>query len=247
MMNLPFIYRIHEYPVEEKIRSFVSFLGSLGYVYKGDLSDLSPRSVQKILKFLKDKKEYKILSSMLLRCMQKAIYSDSNLGHYGIASNCYTHFTSPIRRYPDTIVHRLLHTYLFDGSLDAKTCKKWEEKLGLIAEHSSEKERNAVDCEREVDDLKMAQFMESHVGEEFDGMISSITNFGIFVSLDNLVEGMVALKSLDDFYHFDEKTYTLTGEKTKKKYKMGDRLKVKIERASKEEKVIDFSIVKKYE
>ncbi len=244
-MNLPFIYRIHEYPKEEKIRSFLGFIGTLGYSIPGDVKDIKPKTIQKVLDFLRDKKEFPILSNLLLRSMQKAVYSPNNLGHYGIASTCYTHFTSPIRRYPDTTVHRLLHTYLFDGKIDMQTIKKWEEKLVFIADHSSEKERASVDCEREVEDMKMAEYMEKHIGEEFEGMISSITNFGMFVELDNLVEGMVPLRDMKDFFHFDEEHMTLTGEKSHVKYTIGERLLVKVVRASKEEKIIDFEIIKK--
>ena len=244
-MNLPFIYRVHEYPKEEKIRSFLGFVSSLGYHITGDVSDLRPTTLQRILSQLEDKPEYKILSSLLLRSMQKAVYKPENLGHYGLASDCYTHFTSPIRRYPDTTVHRLLHTYLFDGKIDMATIHKWEEKLVYIAEHSSERERASVDCEREVDDMKMAQYMEKHIGEKFEGMISSITSFGMFVELDNLIEGLVPLKDMDDFYHFDEEHLTLTGEKSHVKYSIGERVVVKVIRASKEEKTIDFEVVRK--
>ena len=244
-MNLPFIYRIHETPKEEKIRSFLNFVSSLGYTITGDVSNLKPTTMQRILKQLEDKPEYKILASLLLRSMQKAIYSSQNLGHYGLASSCYTHFTSPIRRYPDTTVHRLLHTYLFDGNVDMSTIRKWEEKLVYIAEHSSSRERASVDCEREVDDMKMAEYMEGHIGEEFEGMISSVTSFGMFVELDNLVEGLVPIRDMKDFFHFDEEHMTLTGEKTHLVYKIGERVIVKVVRASKEDKTIDFEIVRK--
>ena len=244
-MNLPFIYRVHEYPEEKKIRQFLSFIGTLGYNISGDIKDLKPKTIQGILRYLKDKPEYKILSSLLLRSMKKAVYKPENLGHYGIASSCYTHFTSPIRRYPDTTVHRLLRTYLVDGNIDMKTVKKWEEKLVYIAEHSSERERASVDCEREVEDMKMAQYMEGHIGEEFEGMISSITNFGMFVELDNLIEGLVPLKDMKDFFHFDEEHMTLTGEKSNVKYTIGERVVVKVVRASREDKTIDFEVVRK--
>ena len=244
-MNLPFIYRVHEYPMEEKIRSFLGFVSGLGYHITGDVKDMHPTTLQRILKQLEDKPEYKILSSLLLRSMQKAVYKPENLGHYGLASDCYTHFTSPIRRYPDTTVHRLLHTYLFDGKIDMATIHKWEEKLVYIAEHSSERERASVDCEREVDDMKMAQYMEKHIGEEFEGMISSITSFGMFVELDNLIEGLVPIKDMNDFFHFDEEHLTLTGEKTHVKYNIGERVIIKVVRASKEEKTIDFEVVRK--
>ncbi|MBQ9018836.1 MAG: ribonuclease R [Bacilli bacterium] len=244
-MNLPFIYRIHEYPKEEKIRSFLGFVSNLGYHITGNINDMKPTTIQRILKQLEDKPEYKILSSLLLRSMQKAIYSPENLGHYGLASSCYTHFTSPIRRYPDTTVHRLLRTYLFDSKIDMQTIHKWEEKLVYISEHSSEKERNSVDCEREVDDMKMAEYMEKHIGEEFEGMISSVTSFGMFVELPNLIEGLVPIKDMPDFFHFDEERMTLTGERTHVRYSIGDKVVIKVIRASKEDKTIDFEIVKK--
>ncbi len=244
-MNLPFIYRIHEYPKEEKIRDFLGFISRLGYSLTGDIKDVKPTTIQNMLYQLKDKPEYPILSSLLLRCMQKAVYRAENLGHYGLASSCYTHFTSPIRRYPDTTVHRLLHTYLFDGKIDMSTIRKWEEKLVYIAEHSSEKERNSVDCEREVDDMKMAEYMESHIGEEFEGMISSVTSFGMFVELPNLIEGLVPIKDMKDFFHFDEDCMTLTGEKSHVKYSIGEKVLVRVVRASKEEKIIDFEVLRK--
>ncbi len=244
-MNLPFIYRVHEYPKEEKIRSFLGFVSSLGYQVNGNIKDVKPTTMQSILKQLQDKPEYKILSSLLLRSMQKAVYKPENLGHYGLASKCYTHFTSPIRRYPDTTVHRLLRTYLVEGKVDMQTIKKWEEKLVYIAEHSSERERASVDCEREVDDMKMAEYMEKHIGEEYEGMISSITSFGMFVELDNLIEGLVPLRDMKDFFHFDEERMTLTGEKSHVKYSIGERVVIKVVRASKEEKTIDFEVVRK--
>lgn len=244
-MNLPFIYRVHEVPKEEKIREFLTFIGNLGYQVPGDIKDTRPTTIQRILKLLEDKPEYKILSSLLLRSMQKAVYKPENLGHYGLASPCYTHFTSPIRRYPDTTVHRLLHTYLFERKMDMSTIRKWEEKLVYIAEHSSSRERASVDCEREVEDLKMAEYMEEHIGEEFEGMISSVTSFGMFVELDNLIEGLVPLRDMPDFFHYDEVLMTLTGERTHVKYTIGERVLVKVVRASKEEKIIDFEIIKK--
>ena len=244
-MNLPFIYRVHEYPKEEKIRSFLGFVSGLGYKITGNIKDFKPTTMQNILEQLKDKPEYKILCTLLLRSMQKAVYREENLGHYGLASSCYTHFTSPIRRYPDTTVHRLLRTYLFDGKIDMSTVRKWEEKLVYIAEHSSERERASVDCEREVEDMKMAEYMEKHIGEEFEGMISSITSFGMFVELDNLIEGLVPLRDMKDFFHFDEEHLCLTGEKSHIKYSIGERVIVKVVRASKEDKIIDFEVIRK--
>ena len=244
-MELPFIYRVHEVPKEEKIHDFLSYIGTLGYVYKGNMKDNNPKAVQGLLEFLKDKKEFKILSSLLLRSMQKAVYKPQNLGHYGLASKCYTHFTSPIRRYPDTTVHRLLRTYLFNNDLSPETISHWENKLPVVAEIASSRERASINCEREVDDMKMAEYMEDHIGEEFKGMISGITNFGIFIQLDNLVEGLCRLADVKEFYHYDEKAMCVVGEKTKTKYSLGDEVVVKVVRASKEEQTIDFEILKK--
>ena len=244
-MNLPFIYRVHESPKEEKIRSYLSFVGTLGYQIPGDVKDFKPKTMQKLIKFLEDKPEFKILSSLLLRSMQKAVYKPENLGHYGLASKCYTHFTSPIRRYPDTTVHRLLRTYLFNKNLSQNTLRHWEDKLVYVAEHSSSRERASVDCEREVEDMKMAEYMEKHIGEEYEGMISSVTNFGMFVELDNLIEGLVPIRDMKDFFHYDEERMTLTGERSHVKYTIGERVIVKVVRASKEDKTIDFEVVKK--
>ena len=177
--------------------------------------------------------------------MQKAIYLPQNLGHYGLASKCYTHFTSPIRRYPDTTVHRLLRTYLFKKDLSPETINHWEQKLVYVCDHSSEKERASVDCEREVDDMKMAEYMEDHIGEQFEGMVSTVTNFGLFVELDNLIEGLVHITDLKGFYNFDEATQTLRGEKNDDKYTLGDRVLVEVIRASKEERAVDFKIIKR--
>ena len=244
-MNLPFVYRVHEYPKEDKIKGFLSFLQTLGYTVSGDIKDTSPKTIQRLLEFLKNKKEFKILSSLLLRNMQKAVYLPQNLGHYGLASKCYTHFTSPIRRYPDTTVHRLLRTYLFEHDMSKNTINHWEEKLVYVCEHSSIKERISVDCEREVEDMKMAEYMEKHIGEEFKGMISSVTNFGMFIQLDNLVEGLVHINELNGYYHYDEASQSLIGENNNDKYTIGDMVLVKVIAASKEERTVDFSIIKK--
>ena len=244
-MDLPFVYRVHEYPKEDKIKSFLAFVSSLGYTVPSDIRDISPKSMQKLLYFLKDKKEYKVLSSQLLRNMQKAVYSPQNIGHYGLASKCYTHFTSPIRRYPDTTVHRLLRTYMFNNDMSNDTIRHWEEKLVYVTDHSSVKERSSVDCEREVEDMKMAEYMEKHIGETYPGMISTVTNFGMFVQLDNLIEGLVKINDLNGFYDYQEESQMLIDEKTHNMYRLGDKVLVKVIGASKEERTIDFEIIKK--
>ena len=244
-LELPFLYRIHGEPNPEKIQKFIKFVGLLGYQINGKLEDIHPKTMQKILGDLRDKKEFHILSSMLLRSMQKAVYNKDNIGHFGLASKYYTHFTSPIRRYPDTTVHRLLRTYLFKGDMSKGTIKYWNEKLILLGDQTSECERAAIECEREVDDMKKAEYMQEHIGEEYDGIISSVLNFGMFVELPNLIEGLVRYESMkDDVYTFDETTFTVRGNQNKKGYRLGDKVKVKVIAASKEEQTIDFEIVK---
>ena len=194
-----------------------------------------------MLEQLKDKKEFAILSDMLLRCMQKAIYSNENIGHFGLASPCYTHFTSPIRRYPDEIVHRLLRKYLFKHDYSNESMDNLESKIAMQAEHSSIMERKAVECEREVNDMKMAEYMESHIGEEFDGTIVGVKNFGMFVKLTNLVEGAVSIRDLGNYFTYDEKGHTLRGGN--KIYKLGDSVRIRVKAASKDARRIDFEIV----
>ena len=242
-LDLPFIYRVHGKPSEEKIDSFLKFLKVLGYQINIPTKEIHPRTMQKILDELKDKKEFHILSSMLLRSMQKAIYDKNNIGHFGIASKCYTHFTSPIRRYPDTTVHRLLRTYIFENHIDKDTINYWNNKLTFVAEHSSLKERNAAECEREVDDMKMAEYMMDHIGEKFTGVISGVMSFGLFIELPNLIEGLVRIDDLkDDYYTYDETTFALIGQRNGKSYRLGDKVNVILKAASKEAKTIDFEI-----
>ena len=240
-MGLPSIYRIHEKPKIEKIKEFLGYVTSLGYKLTGDFSKLEPKDIQNMLEQLKDKKEFPILSDMLLRCMQKAIYSNENIGHFGLASPCYTHFTSPIRRYPDEIVHRLLRKYLFKHDYSNESMDNLESKIAMQAEHSSIMERKAVECEREVNDMKMAEYMESHIGEEFDGTIVGVKNFGMFVKLTNLVEGAVSIRDLGNYFTYDEKGHTLRGGN--KIYKLGDSVRIRVKAASKDARRIDFEIV----
>ena len=242
-MDLPFVYRVHGEPNEEKITKFLNFVSSLGYHVKGDIKKMHPKVMQDILKQLNDKKEFHILSSLLLRSMQKAVYDATNIGHFGLASKCYTHFTSPIRRYPDTTVHRLLRKYLFLHQVNKDTVDYWSRELPVLCEHTSQKERDAVDCEREVDDMKKAEFMMKHIGEEYQGMISSIMSFGMFIELPNLVEGLVRVEDMtDDHYLYDESTLTLRGVKNKKGYRLGDTISVIVKSANKELRTVDFVI-----
>nr|WGD69948.1 ribonuclease R [Bacillus subtilis] len=180
-MNVPFIYRIHEEPNAEKPQKFLEFVTTFGYVVKGTAGNIHPRAPQSILDAVRDRPEETVISTVMLRSMKQAKYDPQSLGHFGLSTEFYTHFTSPIRRYPDLIVHRLIRTYLINGKVDEATQEKWAERLPDIAEHTSSMERRAVDAERETDDLKKAEYMLDKIGEEFDGMISSVTNFGMFV------------------------------------------------------------------
>lgn len=242
-MDYPFIYRVHGEPNEEKITKFMHYISILGYTITGKINKITPKSMQGILEQLKDAKEYSMMSKELLRSMQKAIYDTKNIGHFGLASKCYTHFTSPIRRYPDTTVHRLLHTYLFNKNLNKETIRHWETKLPFVAEHSSLKERNSIECEREVDDMKKAEYMEKHIGEHFEGIISGVMSFGIFVELPNLIEGLIRVEDIKgDYYEYNEDTFSLVGKRNKRGFRLGDRVKVIVKSASKEKHTVDFLV-----
>ncbi len=242
-MKLPFIYRIHGAPNEEKINEFLKFLNQLGYKVNAKIKDIKPLTVEHILDQLKDKKEYPILSSMMLRTMQKAVYDTNNIGHFGLASRNYTHFTSPIRRFPDLTVHRLLRKYLFESQMGYELIDYYERTLPGVAKHSSEREKASVDCERAVNDMKMAEYMMDHIGEEFTGMIDTVTNYGMYVMLPNLVEGLVRLEDIgDDYYYYDETTFSIVGRKSKKRYRLGDNVKVVATEAIKEKGQINFKL-----
>ena len=243
-MDLPFIYRVHEDPKPEKIEEFMNLVKILGYKLTGNVNSITPKTMDNILSQLKDKKEFEILSALLLRSMRKAEYSKDNLGHFGLASRAYTHFTSPIRRYPDLVVHRLLKKYLVENDMSMTTIQTLESSLIEIAQHSSERERAAVDAERDVLDMKMAEYMEDHIGEEYEGMIDTITNFGFFVELPNLVEGLVHVQTLKgDYFTYVPEILAMIGKSTKNMYRLGDKVKVKCVAASKEASMVDFELV----
>lgn len=246
-MNYPFVYRIHEVPEDDKIKEFLSNISLLGYNVKGSRHYEDPRTLKRILEQLKETEEYSVFSNMLLRCMKKAVYKEENLGHYGLGSKCYTHFTSPIRRFPDTTVHNLLRKYIFNKPSEKELNKLidyWKDNLPALCMHVSEKERDAIDCERDVDSMKMAEYMESHIGEEFDGIIDTITSFGMFVELPNLVEGLVHISEIKgDYYVFNEVNKTLKGQHHKKEYRVGQKVRVIVTGASKINSTIDFNLV----
>ncbi|MHA6251820.1 ribonuclease R [Oceanobacillus sp. CAU 1775] len=243
-LEVPFIHRIHEDPDEGKLEGFFEFLAGLGISVKGTTNEVHPQALQKVLEGIKGEPEEMIVSKLMLRSLKQAKYDPESVGHFGLATEFYTHFTSPIRRYPDFIVHRLIRTYLFDKQMDSKTRADWKNRLPEIARHTSEMERRAVDAERETDDLKKAEFMKDKIGEEFIGMISSVTNFGLFVELENTVEGLVHVSYLvDDYYHYNDRAHALIGEHTAKMYRVGDEVKVKVIKVNIEERVVDFELI----
>ncbi|MBL4954970.1 ribonuclease R [Neobacillus sp. YIM B02564] len=243
-LDVPFIYRIHEDPKEDKLRKFFEFITNFGYIVKGTANQVHPRALQEIIEEVQGKPEEMVVSTVMLRSMQQAKYDPECLGHFGLSTQFYTHFTSPIRRYPDTIVHRLIRTYLIEGKLDEATREKWNAQLPEIAEHSSKMERRAVDAERDTDELKKAEYMEDKIGEEYDGIISSVTNFGMFVELGNTIEGLVHVSYMtDDYYRFDERHYAMIGERTGNVYRIGDEITVRVVKVNKDEHSIDFEIV----
>jgi ribonuclease R len=245
-MDLPSVYRVHGEPAEERLIKFLNIVSSLGINVKGDIKKMSPKTIQHLVNDLKKYPQFKVLSTKLLSCMDKAIYSPDNIGHFALASKIYTHFTSPIRRYPDLMIHRLLDTYFFskDGITDEKT-RHYLEILPDITLHASERERASEECERDVDDMKMAEYMEEHLGEEYIGMISGVTNFGFFVMLDNMVEGLVPVESLGNNYTFDKNTEILKVDN--KLYKLGDKVSVKVTRSDKASCEIDFILAERSE
>lgn len=238
--EVPFLYRVHEKPNEEKVASFVKFIHNFGYSIKG--KELHPKDFQRLTQELKGKKEEPIISTLLLRTMQKAVYSAEPGLHFGLAALYYSHFTAPIRRYPDLQIHRIIKESLH-GKLSSKRIGVLENILPDVADHTSKTERRAEEAEREVDDLKKAQYMVSKIGEEFDGIVSSVTNFGMFVQLENTVEGLIHFKNMtDDFYYFDESNYSIVGERTKKTYRLGDEIRIKVIGADVGKKNIDFAL-----
>ncbi|MBM7600610.1 ribonuclease R [Virgibacillus halotolerans] len=242
-MDVPFIHRIHEDPDEGKLQNFFEFVAGLGYAVKGKSNEVHPQALQKVIDSVKGKPEEMIVSKLMLRSMKQAKYDPNSIGHFGLATEFYTHFTSPIRRYPDLIVHRLIRTYLINKQMDKRTINKWKDSLPEIARHTSEAERTSVDAERETDDLKKAEYMQDKIGEVFTGVISSVTNFGLFVELENTVEGLIHVSYLtDDYYHYDERSQALIGERTGNVYRIGDEVKVRVTSVNLDERAVDFEL-----
>jgi len=239
--EIPFLYRIHEEPNPEKMAEFAKFIHNFGYSLKGQ--EIHPKELQLLTREIKGKKEEIVISTLLLRSMKKAIYSSESEGHFGLAAKFYCHFTSPIRRYPDLVIHRIIKDYL-KGKLNYDRQNQLEKTLPEIAEYTSMTERRAEEAEREVEDLKKAQYMAERIGEEFDGLVSSVTNFGLFVQLDNTIEGLVHFNNMeDDFYRFDEENYYIIGERTNRIYRLGDQVRIEVIGADVGKRNIDFRLI----
>ncbi|MDO3411477.1 ribonuclease R [Saccharibacillus sp. CPCC 101409] len=241
----PFLYRVHEDPDQEKLKQFMAFAESLGFHVKGKAGTVQPRELQSLLSDVQETPEQKAISTLLLRSMKQARYDAADLGHFGLAADFYTHFTSPIRRYPDLAIHRVIGEVLAGGG---KLTPQREEALAArmpdYAQQSSVRERVAVDAERDTDQLKKAEYMLDKVGETFDGVVGSVTSFGLFVELENTIEGLIHISNLtDDYYHYDEGRLQLTGERTSRTFRIGDVVEIRVSKVSMDEHTIDFELV----
>lgn len=242
-LKVPFIYRVHETPDSDRMLSFFEFVTTFGVNVTGTSKDVKPKMLQDVLKKVAGKPEEAMVSVMMLRSMKQARYADQSLGHFGLAAPYYTHFTSPIRRYPDMMVHRLIRHYAENGTgEDARA--KYRDNLPNIAETTSDHERRGIDTERDVDSMKKAEYMADHVGEHFDAVVDSVMKFGLFVELENTVEGLVHISVMDDdYYEYVEKQLALVGRKTKRTFRIGQPVKVELMRVDKNQREIDFKLL----
>lgn len=245
-LEAPFIYRVHEAPEQEKISELNTYLYNFGYKIKGNKENIHPKAFSSILKDIKGKEEEKVISNLVLRTLKVARYEAQNKGHFGIAGKYYCHFTSPIRRYPDLYIHRIISKYLENNYVVEDAYKEIQNQLAVnYAEKSSEKEKIAQKAERESVDLKKAEYMQNKIGEVYEGIISGVTNFGLFVELENTVEGLIRFENLgNEYFEYDDRHKQLIGEHTKKVYKMGDKMNVQVIEANKNLKKVAFA---KYE
>lgn len=242
-LKTPFVYRVHEAPDTEKMTELNQALHLFGYLIKGNLEEVHPKSLQLILEDIKDKPFQRVVGTMILRSMMKARYAPQNLGHFGLSAKYYCHFTSPIRRYPDLMVHRIVK-WTLRQQLQSKQETMLENTVGRVSEISSDRERTAEEAERASRKIKIAEYMKQFVGEEFDGIISSVTGFGLFVELENTVEGLVHITQLqDDYYDFIPEQCRLIGVRTNQQYTIGDAVRVKLVRTDEENGEIDFILV----
>lgn len=240
--KVPFLYRVHETPEADRITRFFEFCSAFGLNVKADPNDIKPMDLQKVVTKTLGTPEEEVLQMMMLRSLKQAHYSEDPLGHFGIAAKYYTHFTSPIRRYSDTMAHRMIHAYLEEGMGD-EVKEHFKEELPEVADQTSTQERRSIDTERATNDLKMTEYMADQVGNKFEAVVSSVTSFGMFVQLENTVEGLIHISNLkDDYYSYDEKTMTLTGRATHKKYKVGMPIKVVLTNANVEQHQLDFEV-----
>ncbi|KRL78598.1 ribonuclease R [Lactobacillus delbrueckii subsp. indicus DSM 15996] len=240
--KVPFLYRVHETPEADRITRFFEFCSAFGLNVKADPNDIKPLDLQKVVTKTLGTPEEEVLQMMMLRSLKQAHYSEDPLGHFGIAAKYYTHFTSPIRRYSDTMAHRMIHAYLEEGMGD-EVKEHFKEELPEVADQTSTQERRSIDTERATNDLKMTEYMADQVGNKFEAVVSSVTSFGMFVQLENTVEGLIHISNLkDDYYSYDEKTMTLTGRATHKKYKVGMPIKVVLTNANVEQHQLDFEV-----
>ncbi len=243
MYNLhsPFVYRVHENPDNERLEGFAEFIHNLGYFMRIP-KEMNPKVLQEVIEQVKGKKEETLINTLMLRSMKQARYSPECSGHFGLAAKYYCHFTSPIRRYPDLAIHRIIKEQL-NGKLTEKRIAKLKGFVANASLQSSDMERVAQDAERETDDLKKVEYMSKRIGEVYTGIISSVTSFGLFVALQNTVEGLVHISNIpDDYYVYDEKLHCLIGEKLKKIYRLGDAIKIKVIKTDIESRTIDFAI-----
>lgn len=241
--NLPFVYRVHDKPKQSKFNDFCHLIAPLGYRVKGERNGVHPLEIQSLLKRVKGTPVQEIISNLLLRSLAKAVYQSENIGHFGLASDCYTHFTSPIRRYPDLMVHRLLRLY---SKSRPKKIDELGEEIEYQAQMASMCERRAIDLERKVDDMKKAEYMQEHIGEQYEGKISGMISTGMFVSLPNTIEGFIKFDDMeDDYYSFDSDRMVVIGDGTKRIFKLGDKVLVEVKAANKEIRKVDFYLIKR--
>ena len=246
-LDAPFIYRVHETPDYEKVQELNKFLFNFGLKIKANKDNIYPKEFSKILEEIKGKDEEKVVSHLLLRTLKVARYEEINKGHFGIASKYYCHFTSPIRRYPDLFIHRIISKYLEENyDVNEKFIENYKKQAEERAKQSSEREKIATKVERESEDIKKAEYMENRIGEEYEGMISSVTSFGVFVELDNTVEGLIRFEDLgNEYFIYDEDRKRLIGERSNIVYKIGDKVKIRVKDASKLLRTVDFEIIEK--
>ena len=240
-LNMPFVYRIHEDPDEEKMYEFSKFIHNLGYTLKGNY--VHPRELQQLLLKVRNKKEESLVNNLLLRSLKKAIYSPDSSPHFGLATQYYCHFTSPIRRYPDLQIHRIIKRHM-KGKYKESDLERLTERTAMVAEQSSKMERIADEVERDTDKIRIAEFMYDKVGEEYEGVVSGVTSFGMFVELDNTVEGLVHISNMvDDYYIYDNEKKELYGQGSNKTYRIGDTVKIRVINVSIEKAEIDFELI----